>query len=224
MNDDHEKHQLAREAKAIVAIAFRNGPIEDVHAGKLCPTCEGQIGYSRITQAEMKGIMKNAVDRVYTLLCLKSKDPKQYEIQMSFGDLYTTRWDEPHWSEGVLTSALARSDPGLLTKSDPPKRPIWPRASARPGLPSRSRRPARGWDTKTLRAFGADETASFIACPRARPVLRVGHSIGAQVGHFSRAPRVLITDPRLPGAFLFKTLRPERNKTGDRTTERGSPA
>jgi len=100
------------------------------------------------------------------------------------------------------TSALARSDPGLLTKSDPPKRPIWPRASARPGLPSRSRRPARGWDTKTLRAFGADETASFIACPRARPVLRVGHSIGAQVGHFSRAPRVLITDPRLPGASI----------------------
>ena len=52
-------------------------------------------------------------------------------------------------------------------------------------MPRRARRPARGWDTKTLRAFGADETASFIPCPRARPVLRMGHSIGAQVGHFS---------------------------------------
>jgi hypothetical protein len=26
--------QLAAEAKSIVALAFRNGPIEDVHAGK----------------------------------------------------------------------------------------------------------------------------------------------------------------------------------------------
>jgi hypothetical protein len=32
---------VAREAKAIVALAFRNGPIEDVHAGKACPTCFG---------------------------------------------------------------------------------------------------------------------------------------------------------------------------------------
>ncbi len=29
-------------------------------------------------------------------------------------------------------SALARSDPGLLSISDPPRRPIWRRASARP--------------------------------------------------------------------------------------------
>jgi hypothetical protein len=32
---------VAREAKALVALAFRNGPIEDIHAGKLCPTCHG---------------------------------------------------------------------------------------------------------------------------------------------------------------------------------------
>src|SRR5450759_5888229 len=40
-----------------------------------------------------------------------------------------------------------------------------------------ARRLARGWDTKTLRAFGADEIATFTPCPRARPVLRTGHSI-----------------------------------------------
>jgi hypothetical protein len=27
--------ELAAEAKSLVALAFRNGPIEDVHAGKL---------------------------------------------------------------------------------------------------------------------------------------------------------------------------------------------
>jgi hypothetical protein len=31
--------ELAAETKSIVALAFRNGPIEDVHAGKECPTC-----------------------------------------------------------------------------------------------------------------------------------------------------------------------------------------
>ena len=81
-------------------------------------------------------------------------------------------------------SALARNDPRLLSKSDPPKRPFG--AGQARGLGGKGgRRPACGWDTKTLRAFGADETASFIPCPRARPVLRMGHSIGAQVGNFS---------------------------------------
>jgi hypothetical protein len=30
--------ELAMEAKSLVALAFRNGPIESVHAGKDCPT------------------------------------------------------------------------------------------------------------------------------------------------------------------------------------------
>ena len=33
--------ELAAEAKSLVALAFRNGPIEDVHAGKKCPNCAG---------------------------------------------------------------------------------------------------------------------------------------------------------------------------------------
>ena len=50
--------KLAREAKALVAMAFRNGPIENVHAGKTCPTCYGRPEYSHITQAEMREIMR----------------------------------------------------------------------------------------------------------------------------------------------------------------------
>ena len=65
MTTDPDQRQLAREAKAIVALAFRNGPIEDIHSGKRCPTCGSEPGYSRITDAEMKLIMKNAVDRVF---------------------------------------------------------------------------------------------------------------------------------------------------------------
>ena len=35
---------LAVEAKALVALAFRNGPIEDLHAGRPCTVCSGNAG------------------------------------------------------------------------------------------------------------------------------------------------------------------------------------
>ena len=60
MSTDFERRQIAREAKAIVALAFRNGSIEELHAGRSCPTCTGRTGFSRITDDEMKAIMKNA--------------------------------------------------------------------------------------------------------------------------------------------------------------------
>ncbi len=87
--------KLAREAKAIVAIAFRNGPIEDIHAGKTCPTCQGKRGYSRITEKEMKLIVKVAVDRVYAFLWLQHRDPKEYEVLLKVGDSDTREWDDP---------------------------------------------------------------------------------------------------------------------------------
>ena len=95
MNTKSDRKQLAREAKAMVALAFRNGPIEDLHAGKPCPACDGKSGFARITDAEMKTIMKNAVDRVYALLCLKDENPAEYESQIAFGERNTLRWDEP---------------------------------------------------------------------------------------------------------------------------------
>jgi hypothetical protein len=92
---DSNRREIAREAKAIVALAFRNGPIEELHAGQPCPTCSGRNGFSRITDDEMKLIMKNAVDHVYGLLLLKEEDPLEYESKISFGERYTGKWDEP---------------------------------------------------------------------------------------------------------------------------------
>ncbi len=87
--------ELAAEAKSIVALAFRNGPIEGVHAGKECTTCAGKSEYSHITQAEMKNIMKQAVDMVYKLLWLKQNDPEKYKAMLEFGNRHTRFWDEP---------------------------------------------------------------------------------------------------------------------------------
>ena len=93
--------QLAAEAKSVVALAFRKGPIEDVHAGKECPTCAGKSEYSHITQAEMKNITKQAVDTVYKLLWLKQNDPEKYEgTTLEFGNRYTRFWDEPKANVG----------------------------------------------------------------------------------------------------------------------------
>jgi hypothetical protein len=92
---------VAREAKALVALAFRNGPIEDVHAGTVCPTCGGNPEYSHITQEEMRSIMKSAVDHIYTYLLLKENDKAAYEVLLSLGERYTREWDEP-----ILTKAV----------------------------------------------------------------------------------------------------------------------
>ena len=92
--------ELAVEAKALVALAFRNGPIEDLHAGKECPTCAGKSEYSHITQAEMKNIMKQAVDTVYKLLWLKQNNPEQYEATLELGKRYSRFWDEPKTDVG----------------------------------------------------------------------------------------------------------------------------
>jgi len=90
--------RTALEAKALVLLAFRNGPIENMHAGsKHCPTCKDDPGYSRISDPEMKQIMKVAVDRIATLLMLRESDEhEQYEKLVVSALDYVARWDEPH--------------------------------------------------------------------------------------------------------------------------------
>jgi len=95
MSIDSIRREIAREAKAIVALAFRNGPIEDLHTGQPCPMCAGRKGFSRITEAEMKAIMKNAVNHVYQLLVLREENPVEYEAKIRFGERHTANWDKP---------------------------------------------------------------------------------------------------------------------------------
>ena len=86
---------LALEAKMIVALAFRNGPIEALHSGKPCPTCSTDSAYSRISDDEMKGIMKAAVNTVYSLLWKKDNDSEAYAKSLVLGARYTQLWDDP---------------------------------------------------------------------------------------------------------------------------------
>jgi len=49
--------ELAVEAKALVALAFRNGTIENLHAGRPCTVCSGNRVISHMSDEEMKAIM-----------------------------------------------------------------------------------------------------------------------------------------------------------------------
>jgi hypothetical protein len=55
-----------------VALAFRNGPIEDLHAGKQSELLSNPE-LSRITDDEMKTLMINACEHVAKLLVLKER-------------------------------------------------------------------------------------------------------------------------------------------------------
>jgi len=88
---------LAKEAKGIVLHAFRNGPIEDIHAGVGCPRCTGKQKYSHITDEEMKLLNKSVVNRIYTLLWLKEHEPEKYKAFVEFGAMQVSDWDEPEF-------------------------------------------------------------------------------------------------------------------------------
>lgn len=74
--------ELVREAKAIVALALKDGPIEDLCLGVACPTCSGDGGYRHLTNVELKAITKAAVSRVFRLLWLRDNDPQEYQRQV----------------------------------------------------------------------------------------------------------------------------------------------
>lgn len=87
--------RLARDAKTIALFAFRNGPLENLHAGKVCPHCSGNAEYSHITDPEMKSLMQAAVNEVYRLLWQRENDPEAFGRRQVLADRYTHHWDDP---------------------------------------------------------------------------------------------------------------------------------
>ena len=92
---------LAMEAKALVALAFRNGPIEDLHAGRQCQECNGKADVSHISDDEMKAIMKSAVDALYRLLWKRDHDPRDYQESLALGRRFILHWDDPELKKPV---------------------------------------------------------------------------------------------------------------------------
>ncbi len=80
------------EANAITCNAFRNGFLEDLHAGKHSPVLEDS-NISRITDEEMKKLMIESSARVEALLQRKEESPDEYwQLIKSYTTTYTRNW------------------------------------------------------------------------------------------------------------------------------------
>jgi hypothetical protein len=66
------------EANAIVAFAFRNGQLENLHAGEYSADLIENPNLSRITDAEMKQLMLFACEAVEKALRLRDENPEAY--------------------------------------------------------------------------------------------------------------------------------------------------
>lgn len=93
--------ELATEANALVALAFRNGPIEALHAGRQCPHCGGNAEIAHISDEEMKHLIKVAANALYRLLWLREHDPRAYDEHLALGRRYTSHWNNPELKEPV---------------------------------------------------------------------------------------------------------------------------
>jgi len=92
-----EKKQwtIKDEAKAIVALAVRNGYLEDIHA-------EGLV----VDDEVMKKLIKEVVNRVYTLLLLREENIKKYIATLAIQNFfYTRRWADPEKDDEVTKAS-----------------------------------------------------------------------------------------------------------------------
>ena len=111
--------QAKRLAKSIALACVRHTSIEQLHAGKavqsetgdytdvrvIAPT--GEIPWtevSRISDEEMKRLMKEVVNKLYTVLA--SLDDAEFMAALNdWGDRYTAKWDEPELVSGFVLRA-----------------------------------------------------------------------------------------------------------------------
>ena len=110
---DTETSRAALLAKSIAALCVRNSFLEDLHSG-ITPSSQsgdysdvkvvtpyGEIPWhklSRLSDAEMKRLMMEIVDKIYTFLC-RQEEPDFLAAFLRLGSMYTARWNEPQMAE-----------------------------------------------------------------------------------------------------------------------------
>ena len=101
---------LRDEANALTAFAFRNGFIEELHAGKASPLLR-EPGFSRITDEEMRRLMIEASEKLSKMLQLKSSEPEKYDAFIrDYHDRYCRGWKRDWPVNGRIHSRCALRD------------------------------------------------------------------------------------------------------------------
>ena len=93
-NDEKQnfKFTVRDKANALTVLAFRNGFLEELHAGRHDPALNDPT-ISRVTDNEMKHLMIEASQRLAKLLHLKETAPEEYTNKLKFAWRYCSSWD-----------------------------------------------------------------------------------------------------------------------------------
>ena len=84
---------IREEANAITVWAFRNGYIEELHAGKHSELLE-KPGLARITDAEMKRLNIEISSKLAKILTMRDTNPAEYAKQIAFFHRYCEKWEK----------------------------------------------------------------------------------------------------------------------------------
>ena len=84
---------IREEANAITVWAFRNGYIEQLHAGKHSELLETP-GLSHITDAEMKRLNIDFSSKIAEILTLRDTNPAEYWKKIMYFNRYCENWEK----------------------------------------------------------------------------------------------------------------------------------
>lgn len=111
MNNDDQKQHAAKLAKALAALCVRNTFLENLHAGKVPASKTGDYSdvkvvtpdreipwneLSRISDEEMQKLMKEIVNKLYTVL-MSLEEEDTMRLVFSKGKDFTHHWDDPEF-------------------------------------------------------------------------------------------------------------------------------
>lgn len=116
MNEEAEKRIAAQLAKAMAMLCVRNSRLEDLHAGIVPATKTGDWSdvivldadgnripwrdVSRIDDEEMRSLMRDVVNRLYTFQVYAGNTALQAEIEKWMS--VAGKWDEPQINNRML--------------------------------------------------------------------------------------------------------------------------
>jgi hypothetical protein len=111
MNKKTQQQYSVNLAKALAVLCVRNTFLEDLHAGQSAVSIAGDYSdvkvvtpereipwneLSRISDEEMKILMKQVVNKLYTVL-MSLDDDEAMRLVFSGGRDYAAHWDEPEF-------------------------------------------------------------------------------------------------------------------------------
>jgi hypothetical protein len=120
MNKDAEKRIAAKLAKTMAMLCVRNTQLEAIHAGKTPVTKTGDwsdvtvvdadgnripwTGVSHISDDEMRNLMRDIVNRIYTFHLCADEPGLQAEIERWMA--VAGKWNEPEIDERMVRSRV----------------------------------------------------------------------------------------------------------------------